>query len=195
MLANYADLLAAIPGSNTVAKMFGTDNETAKKSVQASVQAAAGRTGMTKLNSTQVFVGSAPVQISLSLHFRAMTDPKAEVRDPVDQLVQWMLSQQMAESSTVVNTIEKLKQGASFAEILLPSRTPQMVALVFGGYTFSPLVIEGMQRPMSGPRHGGSGELLHAKIPLKLATLTALDKDDWARAGRGEPTKLFTQKR
>jgi hypothetical protein len=44
---------------------------------------AAGRTGITKLNSTQIFSGMPPVKFSFTAHFRALTDPQSEVRDPI----------------------------------------------------------------------------------------------------------------
>ncbi|MGY6154126.1 hypothetical protein [Paraburkholderia graminis] len=43
---------------------------------------ATGRTGITKLNSTQVFSGMPPVKFSFTAHFRALIDPQSEVRDP-----------------------------------------------------------------------------------------------------------------
>jgi hypothetical protein len=153
-------------------------------------QAAQGRSGMTKLNSTQVFTGAAPIKIPLTLHFRAFDSPNAEVRQPIDQLARWTLARQLAANGSIVSAIQNFKQGQGLLKSLLPSQAPQMVALRFGGYTFAPLVIESMTMPMTVPR-ASDGEPVAVAVQLVLASLTALDAEDWARARRGEPIALF----
>jgi hypothetical protein len=153
-------------------------------------QAAQGRSGMTKLNSTQVFTGAAPVKIPLTLHFRAFSDPIAEVRAPIDQLARWTLARQLAANGSIVQAIQNFTAGQGFLKSLLPSQAPQMVGLRFGGYAFSPLVIESMTHPLTVPR-SSAGDPLHVTVQITLATLTALDQEDWARARRGQPAALF----
>jgi len=202
IMGQYVDQLTPKPSGGEasgvmgwIADKIGINPKSALSRAAAPVRNAisegSGRTGMTKLNSTQVYVGSAPIQISMALHFRAFGNPQAEVRDPIDELAQWTLPQQMATSNILTRASSAFKARASAVDVLLPSKVPQLVALMFGGYTFSPMVIEGMQRPLSGPRHGGTGEQLHAKVTLRLGTLTSLDKDDWQRAGMGLPIKIF----
>lgn len=153
-------------------------------------EAAQGRTGATKLNSTQVYTGSAPVKIPVTLIFRAFDNPAAEVSAPLDQLARWTLPRQLAANGSLVSAVQGIQQGQGPLKSLLPSVAPQMVALRHGGYTFSPLVIESMTRPMQVPR-ASDGQPLHIAVQLMLASLTALDADDWTRASNGLPIKLF----
>lgn len=145
-----------------------------------------GRTGITKLNSTQVFAGMPPARIQVTALFRAWADTKQEVRDPVDQLWQWALPVKLAEDSTLVSRgIELLGkaiagQGNLDDAIrgLLPSQAPVMIAMTYKGRTYKPLVIEAIGEPIGNPvtKDGGYAELA---IPLTLCTLTALDRNDW----------------
>ena len=151
---------------------------------------AQGRSGMTKLNSTQVFTGAAPLKIPLTLHFRAFEDPQSEVQECIDALAQWTLARQLAANGGLAQAIVNLREGGGFLKALLPSESPQMVGLRYGGYTYAPMVVEGMTMPLTVPR-GSRGEPLHVAVQLTLATLTALDSDDWTRALQGRPTKLF----
>lgn len=153
-------------------------------------QVAQGRTGLTKLNSTQVFTGAAPIKIPLTLHFRAFEDPVSEVRTPVDQLARWTLARRLAENGSLVSAVQAFRQGQGFLKALLPSEAPQMVALKYGGYTFSPLVIESLTQPFAVPR-SSDGEPLNVAVQIVLASLTALDAGDWGLARNGLPTNLF----
>ena len=149
-----------------------------------------GRSGMTKLNSTQIFTGAAPIKIPLTLHFRAFDNPDAEVQAPIDQLARWTLARQLAPNGNLVQAIQNFTQGQGFLKSLLPSLSPQMVALRYGGYTFAPLVIESMSHPITVPRTS-DGAMLHVAVQITLASLTALDAGDWTRARRSQPTQLF----
>jgi hypothetical protein len=149
-----------------------------------------GRSGLTKLNSTQVFTGAPPVKISMTMHFRAFDDPRAEVQEPIDQLAQWHLSRQLAANGSLVEAIVKFNAGDGFLKSLLPSTAPRMVGMRFGGYLFSPMVIESISRPLTVPR-SKDGEPLSTAVQITLSTLTALDTDDWARSRKGQPTKMF----
>ena len=157
-------------------------------------RSAQGRSGMTKLNSTQVFTGAPPVKISMTLHFRAFRNARTEVEDPVDQLVRWQAARELAPNGSLVSAVRALKDGTGFLKALLPSRAPQMVAFRFGGKLFSPMVIESMSRPLTVPRTS-EGQELHTSVQLSLATLTALDSADWRRAAAGLPTLLFNSSR
>jgi len=151
---------------------------------------AQGRSGMTKLNSTQVFTGAAPIKIPLTLHFRAFDDPATEVQGPLDQLARWTLARQLAANGSIVSATQNFRQGQGFLKSLLPSEAPQMVGFRYGGYTFAPLVIESMSHPITVPR-SFAGEALHVAVQLSLASLTALDQGDWTRSRNNQPTQLF----
>jgi len=194
-LGDYSQALGeAVTGSkNWLARMFPalglSGAEEAPQGVPAFIAEAQGRTGMTKLNSTQVFTGAAPVKFTITLLFRAFRDPKTEVRAPIDQLARWMLSQELAQSGSIVSA-GRAVAGGKIVSALLPSKAPQMVAFQFGGYRFAPLVIEGLSHQLHVPR-GVDGNMLNVSVQLNLASLTALDQEDWARAGRGQPINLF----
>lgn len=163
--------------------------------VQGFAKNAQGRTGMSKLNSTQIFTGSAPVKITGTLHFRAFDDPDGEVQQPIDQLAKWVLPKTLAESGSIVSLIEAVRGARRLSDInivqaLLPSEAPQMLGLRYGGYTFSPLVMESVGRPLTVPMTK-AGQPLTVSIPFTLASLTALDVGDWDLARQGKPTKLF----
>lgn len=137
-----------------------------------------GRTGLTKLNSTQVFTGMPPMKLSVTAHFRALYDPFAEVESPMGQLMAWTLPRKLAAQGIVGNALS----GASKQGVLrtaYPSETPQFIALAYAGMLFKPLVIEGTPYPLTGPRDR-NGRLINGTMTLSLATLTAIDKDDWA---------------
>ena len=151
---------------------------------------AQGRTGMTKLNSTQIFTGSAPLKLPLTLHFRAFDDAIEEVQAPIDQLARWVLARQLAPNGSLVSAVEAFKTGQGFLKALLPSLAPQMVGFRYGGYMFAPMVIESMSHPITGPRTG-DGSLLNVAVQITLATLTSLDQGDWTRARSNRPIQLF----
>jgi hypothetical protein len=154
---------------------------------------AQGRSGMTKLNSTQVFTGAGPVKIPLTLHFRAFDDPAREVQAPVDQLARWTLARQLAANGSLVQAIQNFRQGQGFLKSLLPSQSPQMVAFRFGGYLFAPMVIESMNKPINVPR-SAKGESLNVAVQLVLSSLSAMDSQDWSRALQGRPIQLFNSR-
>lgn len=149
-----------------------------------------GRSGMTKLNSTQIFTGAAPIKIPLTLHFRAFDDPEKEVQAPIDQLARWTLARSLAPNGNLVSAIQNFSQGQGFLKSLLPSLAPQMIALRYGRYTFAPMVIESMSHPITGPRTA-DGAILNVAVQISLASMTALDSADWDRARSGRPTQLF----
>ncbi len=151
---------------------------------------AQGSSGMTKLNSTQVFTGAAPVKLPLTMHFRAFDDPDAEVQAPLNKLAQWTLARELAPNGGLAQAVISAREGGSFLKVLLPSKAPQMVGLRFGGYTFAPLVLESVAHPLTVPR-SSAGTALHVAVTLNLSSLSALDAADWLRARNGQPTQLF----
>lgn len=140
-----------------------------------------GRTGMTKLNSTQVFNGAPPLKIQATAVFRAWKDPAVEVHAPIEALVRWSLAKKLAQSGGIAGALVALKEGQGFMKALLPSEAPPMVGFIYGGWGFSPMVIENIGMPLTVPR-SKHGEMLSVSVSLTLATLTALDAGDWKNA-------------
>ena len=142
-----------------------------------------GRTGVTKLNSTQVFNGMPPVKITCTALFRAWRSGATEVEAPVEQLFQWALPQELSKDGSVVaRSINYAKgDGPGVVATLMPSLSPVKVAMTYKGRLYSPLVIESIGYPISSPVNS-SGHFVQLAIPMTLATLTAIDKNDWTNA-------------
>ncbi|MDD5272134.1 MAG: hypothetical protein PHU14_05385 [Methylovulum sp.] len=144
-----------------------------------------GRAGITKLNSTQVFSGMPPIKIQVTALFRAWRDPVNEVIKPVDQLMAWAFPERISADNQQAN-LGKAGQSADAAlnsaiDILLPSKTPRLLAMLYKNRTYKPLVIESISLPLSSPinQDGNFTELL---VPMTLTTLTAWDAADWANS-------------
>lgn len=138
-----------------------------------------GRTGITKLNSTQVFTGMPPVKIPVVALFRAWRDPVQEVEAPLDQLMNWALPEVLSPDGTIVSRgIEAAKGNAGALDVLLPSKSPTMIAMRYKGRTYGPLVIESVGQPISSPVDS-SGRFVSMAVPLTLCSIAAIDRADW----------------
>jgi hypothetical protein len=136
-----------------------------------------GRTGITKLNSTQVFSGMEPVKITATLLFRAWRDPAAEVEEPFDQLMKWALPVNLSSSGSVISRI--VDKNTGWVDALMPSLAPVQIALDYKGRHYAPLVIESIGNPLDSPVDV-NGRHVQMIVPVTLATLTAIDRADWA---------------
>lgn len=142
-----------------------------------------GRTGITKLNSTQVFTGMPPVKITATALFRAWINPKAEVHDPVEQLMQWSLPQLLSpDGSVLARAVQAVRGEMDYIDALLPSKAPVQVAMHYKGRTYSPLVIESIGQPIGSPVDA-NGRYTEMQVQMTLSTLTAIDGIDWAIYG------------
>jgi hypothetical protein len=142
------------------------------------LQEAVGRTGITKLNSTQIFTGMQPVKISVTLLFRAWSSPKKEVEDPINKLMQWSLPRKLAKDGATVNAVKAAQGKQSMIEAALPSETPQFIGMTYKGKTYAPLVIESISNPLNNliDKNGNRVEVV---LPMSLGSLTAWDANDW----------------
>ena len=173
MLNLIAGLFPSDPDSK-IGKVNAALKETAKQA-----EVLKGRTGITKLNSLQVFTGLPPIKIPITMYFRAWADPMKEVESPINQLFAWALPQDLANSSVLAGALEKILEGkVPDLNTVFPSTIPRFVALEYGGRTYKPLVIESIGHPLVLPR-SKDGAMLSASVQLTLATLTAWGKDDY----------------
>lgn len=142
-----------------------------------------GRAGITKLNSTQVFNGMPPARVALTLLFRAWMDPVKEVEIPFNRLMSWALPKTLAKDSVLVNGLDRIlgKNEKDWIETILPSESPTLIGVSYKGRCYSPLVIENIGDPISSPIDQ-AGNYVSLSVPLSLATLTAIDKNDWNSA-------------
>lgn len=138
-----------------------------------------GRTGITQLNSVQVFNGMPPAKIPMTLLFRAWRDPVSEVETPFNQLMEWALPIELAKDSTLLtNAIEAVKGSKDWIEAVLPSRSPTLLAFHYKGRTFAPMVIESISQPLTAPT-SKDGKFVELSVPVTLATLSAIDRNYW----------------
>lgn len=143
-----------------------------------------GRSGMTKLNSTQIFTGMPPLRIQGELLFRAWSDPVSEVESPMDQLMAWAMPKKLARVGTMITAAaEYATTDAGLIESMLPSEVPSLLAVTYKGRTYSPVVIERISMPLSSPIDAG-GRFTQLKMPLTIASLQAWDREDWASSRR-----------
>lgn len=156
------------------------------KSAAANTREFEGRTGITRLNSMQVFSGMPPIKLSVTALFRAWSDPAGEVEAPFNQLMEWALPVKLSELGPILSRAADYSAGAdiSAAEVLAPSLAPTKIAMTYKGKTYAPLVIETIGQPISSPIDS-SGRFVELLVPMTLCTLTALDRADWQRLARG----------
>lgn len=135
-----------------------------------------GRTGITKLNSRQVFSGMPPLRITMQLHLRAVSDPESEVIVPYQTLLEWAFPQKLAADGILS---EMVTSSDGIVNAMFPSEAPQLVKFKFGNNTFPLMVIESVANPLDGPMDS-TGRPIYRSVQLTLATLTALDRADVA---------------
>lgn len=145
-----------------------------------------GRSGMTRLNSMQVFSGMPPIKFQVTALFRAWSDPAKEVEAPFNQLMQWALPEKLSELGPILSRAADYAVGkiSSPADVLAPSKAPTKLGLTYKGKTYAPLVIESIGQPISSPVDS-SGKFVELLVPMTLCTLTAWDRGDWQRMSGG----------
>lgn len=160
----------------------GADASSAQAKSAAFLKQFEGRTGITKLNSTQVFTGMPPVKIQVTALFRAWIDPMSEVEAPFNKLMEWALPIELSnDGSVLARAAETAKGDMGYIEALMPSRSPTRIAMEYKGRIYSPLVIESIGQPLNSPIDA-SGRFVTLSIPMTLCTLTAFDRTDWAKS-------------
>lgn len=164
---------------NSLQQTIGADSFLGGQIGQANndIRSLEGRTAVTKLNSTQVFSGMPPMKLSVTLHFRAIYDGASEVEAPMDQIMAWGVPKKLSQQGLVGNALDSSQEKGW--RTMYPSEAPQIIGMSYANKLFKPLVIEGTPYPLTGPRDS-AGNLIHGTMALSLASLTAIDKDDWA---------------
>ncbi|RZA04652.1 MAG: hypothetical protein EOO68_07970 [Moraxellaceae bacterium] len=148
--------------SNPVASILGFDN------IKDAVTSLEGRTNLTKVNSTQIFVSTAPIRMSVTLFFMALKDAKKEVEDQIMLLQQWALPIELSDSTALTN----LAKG-DYANVLFPSKVPPFISLTYSGKTYLPFVIESVSSPIVGPTDGFNR--LSLSVTMTIASRQAWD--------------------
>lgn len=138
-----------------------------------------GRTGITKLNSTQTFSGMPPIKMNVKLLFRAFKNAKKEVTIPMAQLIKWAVPTKLAKDGVAMGVITKMTddQAHKLNDYLLPSEAPTLIAMEYKGRVYKPLVIEAITDPIDSPITS-NGHYTRAEVSLTICSLTALDRQD-----------------
>lgn len=139
-----------------------------------------GRTGITKLNSRQVFSGMPPVKFTATIRFRALASAEKEVMAPLARLLEWVFPQMLAEDGILSEVLQTTKDVDSFIKALFPSIAPKLLGLTYGGSTYAPVVIESVDYPLDAPKDE-NGNFIDLPVQISFATLTALDRADIKR--------------
>lgn len=145
------------------------------------VDSAKGRTGITKINSTQIFNGMPPLRLTCTVLFRAWADPEREVEAPIRQLMRWAAPKKLAERGIFSGASDE----RSGIEYLLPSEAPTRIAIAYANRTFADMVIESISEPLTSPR-ARDGRYTMVALPMQIASLAALDRGDMQRLLRGD---------
>lgn len=171
---------AKATGITQVSNMLEGASQTASKFV--------GRSGLTKLNSMQAFTGMPPLKIQATVYFRAWQDAQTEVEAPFNKLVQWALPVEISNlNSVALRGIQQFSQNDNnwmdaVVNTMMPSQSPCLVGMQYKNRVWSPLVIEHISAPVTGPCDAG-GHPTELSVQLTLCSLRAWDRKDWAQAG------------
>lgn len=142
--------------------------------LEGAAQKLVGRSGVTKLNSTQVFSGMPPIKIQITAFLRAFKNPLEEVERPLQGLQKMALPQYLAKDGTAA---EFIRSGYDVLS-LMPSIVPTIVGFHYKNRIFQPMVIESVSDPLDAPIDS-RGHRISASIQITLCSLTALDRTDW----------------
>jgi hypothetical protein len=133
-----------------------------------------GRSGVTMLNSTQVFSGMPPIKIQITAFLRAFKLASVEVEAPLKKLEEWTLPRYLAKDGVLA---EFIKSGAD-PLTLMPSEVPTIVGFNYKNRIFQPMVIESVSDPLDAPIDK-DGNRISVLVQITLCTLTALDRAAW----------------
>lgn len=152
------------------------------------IQQGEGRTGITKLNSTQVFTGHEPMKIDGTLVFRAYSDPVSEVTQPLLALWKMAYPKSLADGTVLLNNVQDMFNDVggllsgdtskmdSLVKLVFPSESPSYVAFNYRGITYAPMVIENISRPLTNPTCA-LGDVF-ATVQINLGTQRSWDAKD-----------------
>lgn len=149
-----------------------------------------GRSGITKMNSRQVFAGHSPLKITMTLLFRAWQDPNSEVVKPFQTLQKMAYPKTLAEDH--IQAVGGEEMGVDMAiKAIFPSEAPSFVKMTYKGETYPPMVIETIGKPLDAP-YSIMGDLW-LEVPITLETAHSLDYKDLELARAGALGSLFDE--
>lgn len=143
------------------------------------LQSLEGRTNLTKINSTEIYVSTSPLKMPLTLVLRAWEDAKTEVEDPIARLESWTLPEYLYDQGLLVSLANSGGTVEEKVQSLWPSKVPPFVAIQYAGRTYKPLLIETISSPLVVERDPDLNRLF-AQVTLSVTSRTALDAPTWA---------------
>lgn len=138
------------------------------RAIGAAIQSLEGKTNLTKVNSTQVFVSTAPVRMSVTLFFMALKNAREEVENQVSLLEQWALPAKLFDKGLAESFVGEGLAG------LFPSTAPPFISLTYSGKTYVPFLIESVSAPIVGPTDI-DGNRLSVSVSVSLVSRQAWD--------------------
>lgn len=136
-----------------------------------------GRTGVTKINSTQAYSGQPPSKFSITLMLRAYKDASTEVMAPLQKLLEWAHPIALAQDGIIVGAVTGSNGQSGVFNNLLPSQAPRLIDFRYRGRLMRKMVIESIEEPITSPCDS-NGNYTAIDLTMTLATLTALDRQD-----------------
>lgn len=187
-----------------VVRSIGTQNEDGSESsgvlakLSDLMEKGEGRTGITKLNSMQVFTGHEPMKIDVTLAFRAYADPLSEVAQPIQALWEMAFPKEMADGKDIVGNMEDVLHDVTsldlnsdrMVKLIFPSEAPTYVAFKYRGVTYAPMVIENISRPLVNPTCA-LGDVF-ATVQIGLGTQRSWDTKDIQNSQQSAMGKLVS---
>ena len=189
---------------------LSSEEKNSDNKFQAFSDAVEGRSGITKLNSTQVYSGHSPLKVSMTLIFRAWQDPQSEVAEPYQALLKMAYPAELAETAlhSASDAVKNSDDSDSMSDVaknvgyatFFPSLAPKYVKLSYKGETYPPMVIESISKPLDAP-YSPMGDIF-LEVQVSLQSLRSMDFADISKMSTtaasstissviNEPTKLF----
>jgi hypothetical protein len=165
---------------NALGQRFEKDSLPASvlREAESGVEKLSGLSGVTKLSSTQIYTGSPPLKLTFTAHFRALFDPLEEVEKPLQTLIGWAMPKKLAQDGVLANVV---RNGAAVRSVYA-SEMPQIIGIQYARKSFRPMVVESISTPLTVPLDR-NGRCIHTQVQMTVASLTALDRDDWIALG------------
>ncbi|WOE40044.1 hypothetical protein [Acinetobacter chinensis] len=161
-------------GENIIGETAFNATKSTFSAVSDFMKSVEGKTNLNKVNTTQVFLSTASVRLSLSVFFIALRNAKTEVENKIMQLEAWSLPQELSSNTTLTEISDKGAEGL-FSGII-----PPFISLETHGKSYAPFVIESVSAPIVTPIDA-DGNRLNVAVNLNILSRAAWDARDLKR--------------
>jgi hypothetical protein len=141
-----------------------------------------GRTLITKASTTQVWAGVAPQSISLSLEFKAFTDPQLEVEKPIKELMKIyspeLVKNQLENTENIIKELWKSGTKAEISKTAL-GYTPNPISIsIMEKYYSLVYFIESINLSQDRVMIDRNGDRIYQVVELSLGSRQGLTKEE-----------------